>query len=182
MELYESVLSAIKTEYDTLRVLKESPRGVVCVVRHRKSGTRYLFRRYAGSGEVYRRLLPVLCPHLPQIMEAAEQLGLSGKVDVRLKPRKSPYMQSFAVEEDHPLVKILQEEFYSVTGKDLPCAYDASVCDSNILAVSLGIPVVTFGPSGGNMHGDNEYGYAWQVKNCGEVYRRTVARLLSGEV
>jgi len=119
---------------------------------------------------------------IAQIMEAAEQLGLSGKVDVRLKPRKSSYMQSFAVEEDHPLVKILQEEFYSVTGKDLPCAYDASVCDSNILAVSLGIPVVTFGPSGGNMHGDNEYGYAWQVKNCGEVYRRTVARLLGGEV
>ena len=85
---------------------------------------------------------------IAQIMEAAEQLGLSGKVDVRLKPRKSPYMQSFAVEEDHPLVKILQEEFHSVTGKDLPCAYDASVCDSNILAVSLGIPVVTFGPSG----------------------------------
>ena len=97
---------------------------------------------------------------IAQIMEAAEQLGLAGKVDVRLKPRKSPYMQSFAVEEDHPLVKILQEEFHSVTGKDLPCAYDASVCDSNILAVSLGIPVVTFGPSGGNMHGDNEYGYA----------------------
>ena len=119
---------------------------------------------------------------IAQIMEAAEPLGLSGKVDVRLKPRKSPYMQSFAVEEDHPLVKILQEEFYSVTGKDLPCAYDASVCDSNILADSLGIPVVTFGPSGGNMHGDNEYGYAWQVKNCGEVYRRTVASLLSGEV
>ena len=128
---------------------------------------------------------------IAQIMEAAEQLGLSGKVDVRLKPRKSPYMQSFAVEEDHPLVKILQEEFYSVTGKDLPCAYDASVCDSNILAVSLGIPVVTFNTditdanrlaSGGNMHGDNEYGYAWQVKNCGEVYRRTVASLLSGEV
>ena len=85
---------------------------------------------------------------IAQIMEAAEQLGLSGKVDVRLKPRKSPYMQSFAVEEDHPLVKILQDEFYSVTGKDLPCAYDASVCDSNILAVSLGIPVVP-GSDGG---------------------------------
>ena len=136
----------------------------------------YLFvDRYVVPGETDE-----IC--IAQIMEAAEQLGLSGKVDVRLKPRKSPYMQSFAVEEDHPLVKILQEEFHSVTGKDLPCAYDASVCDSNILAVSLGIPVVTFGPSGGNMHGDNEYGYAWQVKNCGEVYRRTVARLLSGEV
>ena len=65
----------------------------------------YLFvDRYVVPGETDE-----IC--IAQIMEAAEQLGLSGKVDVRLKPRKSPYMQSFAVEEDHPLVKILQEEF-----------------------------------------------------------------------
>lgn len=75
MTLYESFLEAVITEYDTLRVLKQSPRGTVSVVRHKKSGTRYIFRRYSGSGEVYRRLLPVLCPHLPQIMEAAEQDG-----------------------------------------------------------------------------------------------------------
>ena len=75
MTLYESFLEAVATEYDTLRVLKRSPRGTVSVVRHKKSGTRYVFRRYSGSGEVYRRLLPVLCPHLPQIMEAAEQDG-----------------------------------------------------------------------------------------------------------
>lgn len=75
MTLYESFLGAVTTEYDTLRVLKQSPRGTVSIVRHKKSGTRYVFRRYSGSGEVYRRLLPVLCPHLPQIMEAAEQDG-----------------------------------------------------------------------------------------------------------
>lgn len=75
MALYESFLEAVTTEYDTLRVLKQSPRGTVSVVRHKKSGTRYVFRRYSGSGDVYRRLLPVLCPHLPQIMEAAEQDG-----------------------------------------------------------------------------------------------------------
>lgn len=75
MALYESFLEAVTTEYDTLHVLKRSPRGTVSVVRHKKSGTRYVFRRYSGSGEVYRRLLPVLCPHLPQIMEAAEQDG-----------------------------------------------------------------------------------------------------------
>ena len=75
MTLYESLLEAVTTEYDTLRVLTQSPRGTVSVVRHKKSGTRYVFRRYSGSGEVYRRLLPVLCPHLPQIMEAAEQDG-----------------------------------------------------------------------------------------------------------
>ena len=73
--LYESLLEAVTTEYDTLYALKQSPRGAVSVVRHKKSGTRYVFRRYSGSGEVYRRLLPVLCPHLPQIMEAAEQDG-----------------------------------------------------------------------------------------------------------
>lgn len=75
MTLYESFLEAVTTEYDTLRVLKQSLRGTVSVVRHKKSGTRYVFRRYSGSGEVYCRLLPVLCPHLPQIMEAAEQDG-----------------------------------------------------------------------------------------------------------
>lgn len=75
MTLYESFLEAVTTEYDTLHVLKRSPRGTVSVVRHKKSGTRYVFRRYSGSGEGYRRLLPVLCPHLPQIMEAAEQDG-----------------------------------------------------------------------------------------------------------
>lgn len=75
MTLYESFWEAVTTEYDTLRVLKRSPRGTVSIVRHKKSGTRYVFRRYSGSGEVYRRLLPVLCPHLPQIMEAAEQDG-----------------------------------------------------------------------------------------------------------
>ena len=75
MTLYESFLEAVTTEYDTLHVLNRSPRGTVSVVRHKKSGTRYVFRRYGGSGEVYRRLLPVLCPHLPQIMEAAEQDG-----------------------------------------------------------------------------------------------------------
>ena len=75
MTLYESFLEAVTTEYDTLHVLKRSPRGTVSVVRHKKSGTRYVFRRYSGSGEVYRRLLPVLCPHLPQIMEVGEKNG-----------------------------------------------------------------------------------------------------------
>ena len=115
---------------------------------------------------------------IAQIMEAAKSLGLENKVDVRLKPRTSPYMQSFALDAAHPLVTTLQANFTAVTGEELPVAYDPSVCDSNILAVSLNIPTVTFGPSGGGMHADNEYGYPYQVKNCVEIYRRTVADLL----
>lgn len=115
---------------------------------------------------------------IAQILDAARELGLEGKVDVRLKPRSSPYMKSFALEPEDPLVTTLQETFREVTGQDLPVAYDPSVCDSNILAVSLGIPTITFGPSGGGMHADNEYGHPWQVKNCAEIYRRMVAKLL----
>lgn len=132
----------------------------------------YLFvDRYTVPGET-----DATC--IAQIMGAAKELGLEGKVEVKLRPRASAYMQSFAVPEDHPLVTTLQAQFQAVTGGELPCAYDPSVCDSNILACTLGIPTVTFGPSGGNMHGDNEYGYAWQVKNCAEIYKRTVAEML----
>lgn len=115
---------------------------------------------------------------IKQMMDAARGLGLEDKVEIRLKPRTSPYMQSFALEEDDPLVTILRDKFLEVTGQELPVAYDPSVCDSNILAVSLGIPTVTFGPSGGGMHAANEYGHGWQVKNCAEIYKKTVAELL----
>ena len=88
-------------------------------------------------------------------------------------------MHSFSLNEDDPLVTVLREKFKEVTGETLPVAYDPSVCDSNILAYEQGIPTVTFGPSGGGMHAANEYGHPWQVKNCAEIYKRTVADLLN---
>ena len=75
MDVYDGLLDAIQTEYDLVRQLKKSERGSVRVVRHRQSGVRFVFRRYEGSGAVYQKLLPVSCPNLPQIMEAAEQDG-----------------------------------------------------------------------------------------------------------
>lgn len=107
MTLYESLLEAVTTEYDTLRVLKQSPRGTVSVVRHKKSGTRYIFRRYSGSGEVYRRLLPVLCPHLPQIMEAAEQDGQTAVLE--------EYVQGDTLAELLTGAKLTEKEARQVT-------------------------------------------------------------------
>ncbi len=105
--LYESLLEAVTTEYDTLHVLKQSPRGTVSVVRHKKSGTRYIFRRYSGSGEVYRRLLPVLCPHLPQIMEAAEQDGQTAVLE--------EYVQGDTLAELLTGAKLTEKEARQVT-------------------------------------------------------------------
>ena len=66
-----------------------------------------------------------------------------------------------------------------MTGRELAVSYDPSVCDSNILAVTMGIPVATFGPSGGNMHGDNEWGVPEHVTNALEIYIRTVKEMLA---
>lgn len=155
--------------------------GTWCV-RHIEGGTKntlsvpetceMLVERFVVPGEDER-----MC--IRQIEELAAELGMGDRVDVCLRPRSSAYMQSFSLAEDHELVTTLRGTFKEVTGEDLPCGYDPSVCDSNILAVSLGIPTVTFGPSGGGMHAANEYGVTSQVKNCAELYRRTAAALLS---
>ena len=75
MDIYGALLDTVTTEYDTVSRLKDGPRGSVSVVRHRGSGTRYVLRCYEGSGAVYRRLLPVVCAQLPQIMEVGVREG-----------------------------------------------------------------------------------------------------------
>ena len=79
MDVYSALVTAVQTEYDTVRLLKESARGRVALVRRRSSGERYVFRQFEGGGGVYRRLLEVTNPHLPVIYEAG---SLSGRTAV----------------------------------------------------------------------------------------------------
>ena len=65
----------LRTEFEEVRLLKESPRGSVRLIRHNVSGKQFILRRFQGNGEVYRRLLGFSCPHLPLIYEAVEQEG-----------------------------------------------------------------------------------------------------------
>ena len=74
--IYSYLLSSIEKEYITLKTLKNSERGCVSLLQNRQNGTRLIFRHYRGNGEVYRKLLHVSCPNLPQIMEAAESGGM----------------------------------------------------------------------------------------------------------
>ena len=105
--LYESLLEAVTTEYDTLPVLTGSRGGPVSVLRHNNRVRLYLYRRYSGSGEVYRRLLPVLCPHLPQIMEAAEQDGQTAVLE--------EYVQGDTLAELLTGAKLTEKEARQVT-------------------------------------------------------------------
>ena len=74
--IYQYLLSSIDLEYETVKTIKNSERGCVSLLQNKQNGTRFIFRHYQGSGEVYRKLLSVSCPNLPKIMEAAEQNGM----------------------------------------------------------------------------------------------------------
>ena len=75
MEISNVLLDILSQEYDTLKLLKQSERSRVSVIRHRRSGTRYVFRQFEGSSEVYQKLLTISCPNLPQIYEVMERDG-----------------------------------------------------------------------------------------------------------
>ena len=73
--IYQYLLHSVAADYETMRVMKNSPRGSVLLLQNNQNGKRLVFRHYEGNGEVYRKLLPVSCPYLPQIMEVAEENG-----------------------------------------------------------------------------------------------------------
>ena len=73
--IYQYLLHSVAADYETVRVMKNSPRGSVLLLQNKQNGKRLVFRHYEGNGEVYRKLLPVSCPYLPQIMEVAEENG-----------------------------------------------------------------------------------------------------------
>lgn len=75
MDIYDNLLKAVREEYDTVRMIKKSERGEVSLIRHRDSGTRFFFRHFYGSSEVYQKLLGISCPNLPQIMEVGKKVG-----------------------------------------------------------------------------------------------------------
>ncbi|MDI9472674.1 MAG: M20/M25/M40 family metallo-hydrolase [Tissierellia bacterium] len=130
-----------------------------------------LVERFVVPGESYES-----CEK--QLKDLVKEMGIEDKVEIRLRPRELPYMEPFSLPEDHELVLALQKNYKDVCNKDLPVSYDMSVCDTNILVVTLGIPTVTFGPSGGNMHGANEYGYFDHIVASKEIYIRTVKDIL----
>ena len=70
------MLSSIVTDYETVKAIKNSERGCVSLLQNKQNGIRFIFRHYRGNGEVYRKLVGISCPNLPQIMETAERDGM----------------------------------------------------------------------------------------------------------
>lgn len=73
MNIYDNLMTAVHDEYDMVRLIKKSEWGEVSLIRHRDSGTRFIFRHFYGNSEVYQKLLNISCSNLPQIMEVGEK-------------------------------------------------------------------------------------------------------------
>ena len=73
--VYSWFSKALEEEFEELRLLKESPRGSVRLIRHRSSDRKFILRHFIGNGEVYRQLLGCSCPYLPTVYEAVEENG-----------------------------------------------------------------------------------------------------------
>ena len=73
--MYAWLLDALEQEFQEERLLKRSPRGTVRLLRHRKSGQRFILRRFTGNAEVYGQLLHYTCKNLPAVFEVASRDG-----------------------------------------------------------------------------------------------------------
>ena len=86
-------------------------------------------------------------------ISAIESISSSAKVF--LKPRKTPYLSAYQFDK-FPLQQEIAEIIKAETGSPMILSRRSSVGDDNVLA-QLGIPVITWGPDGGNAHSANEY-------------------------
>ena len=71
--IYNWFVNALHEEFDQVRLIKESARGSVRVVRHKATGRDFILRQFTGNPEVYQKLLDYTCPNLPTVYEVACQ-------------------------------------------------------------------------------------------------------------
>lgn len=97
----------------------------------------------------------VLPSHKDTLQDIQKRIQSLTTARVRLRPRKTPYLSGyyFAQFPNKPIIGDLISRY---TGRDMKLHTRMSVGDDNVLA-TLGVPVITWGPDGGNAHAPNEY-------------------------
>lgn len=103
------------------------------------------------------------------IQEALQ--GLT-KEKVNIKPRKTPYLQGYRF-DTFPYREQIARIIADNTSRQMTLHTRASVGDENVLA-TLGIPVLTWGPDGGNAHRPNEYVQAEGLEILATMFEQLV--------
>lgn len=96
--------------------------------------------------------------------------------EIREKLRKTPYLQAYHF-DSFPHQNELSKIIKKYTGKEMVLTTRKSVGDDNVLA-SLGIPVITLGPKGGNEHKVNEFVEIKSLEILQKIYEDFCNRLI----
>ena len=73
VKIYTWLMEVLNTEYEPVRLMKESPRGTVLLIRHKATGKQFIQRQFTGNAEVYQKLLGYTSLNLPVVYEVAVQ-------------------------------------------------------------------------------------------------------------
>lgn len=95
--------------------------------------------------------------------------ALDERVEIMPKPRKTPYLEGYYF-DTFPYQDQIAQIVHAETGKAMTLHERSSVGDDNVLA-SLGIPVITWGPDGGNAHAADEYVDLESLRQLSKMYR-----------
>jgi len=108
--------------------------------------------------------------------ELVDSLKLKAKVEVRTKP---PFYSSYILDRDHPFVKLFDEVYRDVMGKECAYEYSSNITDANTYTGEGGIPCMHLGPYAGGPHQKNEYTKLETLPPVTEFYTELAARFLS---
>lgn len=97
----------------------------------------------------------VIANHMDSIDQIQQKIQSLTHAQVCLKTRKTPYLPGYYF-KTFPYREIIGKTIQRNTSKKMELHTRMSVGDDNALA-TLGIPVITWGPDGGNAHAPNEY-------------------------
>ena len=81
MDNFDKIIANISNNYDVIKLLKKNERGTVSIVREKETGKRFVFRKFYGKGEVYKKLINVSCKNLPEIIKTEESAEATAVIE-----------------------------------------------------------------------------------------------------
>lgn len=97
------------------------------------------------------------------------------RIEIELKPRVTPYLPGYFF-DSFPHQEKIAVIIKASTGKEMKLHERSSVGDDNAIA-TLGIPVVTWGPDGGNAHNTGEWVSLSSLATLSEMYKKLLDQL-----
>jgi acetylornithine deacetylase/succinyl-diaminopimelate desuccinylase-like protein len=110
------------------------------------------------------------------LRDLARSIGSPAAFEIGIRP---PSYDGYLLKRTDPFITAFAESYRRILGRPPDLRNGRGVSDANIFAGKAGIPTLLFGPSGGNMHGADEWLDLSQLEPARAVYLDFALRFLS---